>query len=73
MRNIHLHEVLGFLDQIDTELCEITIGSVWEPLALEVRTQLPQNQLPYREGQFICSMADISLHGKLDLQDVRSK
>ena len=29
----------------------------------------PENPLPYREGQFIYSPADISVHRKVDLQD----
>ena len=29
------------------------------------------NPLPYREGQFICSPANISVHRKVDLQDVQ--
>ena len=40
-----------------------------EPLALEVTAEQPKNPLPYREGQFICSPAEISVHRKVDLQD----
>ena len=40
-----------------------------EPLALEVASEYPKNPLPYKEGQFICSPADISVHRKVDLQD----
>ena len=41
-----------------------------EPLALGVMADLPENPLPYREGQFISSPADISVHRKVDLQDM---
>ena len=40
-----------------------------EPLALEVTAEHPGNPLPHREGQFICSPADISVYRKVDLQD----
>ena len=40
-----------------------------EPLALEVMAEYPENLLPYREGQSMCSPADISVHKKVDLQD----
>ena len=47
------HEVLGFLDQTDTEICEIMTCSALEPLALEATAEQPENPLPYREVQFI--------------------
>ena len=43
-------------------------SSALEPLALEVTAEQPENPLPYREGQFICSKADITVHRKVDLQ-----
>ena len=43
-----------------------------EQLALEVMAEHPENPLPYREGQFICSPADISVDRKVDLQDVEA-
>ena len=64
------HEDLGFLDQIDNETCEIITSFALEPLALEVTGEKPQNPLPYRRGQFISSPADISVHRKVDLQDM---
>ena len=67
------HEVLGFLDKIDTEICEIMTSLTLEPLAIEVTSGQPDNPLPYREGQFICSPADISVHRKIDPQDVEVK
>ena len=63
-------EVLGFLDQTDPEICEIMTSLALESLVLEVTAEQPGNQLHYREGQFICSPADISVHRKVDLQDV---
>ena len=44
-------------------------SSALEPLALEVTAEQPENPLPYREGQFICSPADIILRRKVHLQD----
>ena len=41
-----------------------------KPLALEVTPEQPENLLPYREGQFICSPADVTAHRKVELQDV---
>ena len=63
------HENLGFLDQTDTEICEIMTSLALEPLAIEVTSEQPENPIPYREGNFICSQADISVHIKVDLQD----
>ena len=63
------HGNLGFLDQTDTEICEITTSSAVEPLALEVTSQQLENPSPYRESKFICSPADISVHRKVGLQD----
>ena len=40
-----------------------------KPLALEVTAEQPENPLPYREGQFIHSPADVFVHRKVDLQD----
>ena len=34
-------------------------SSTLEPLALQVTTEQPENPLPYREDQYICSLADI--------------
>ena len=62
-------EMLGFLELVDAGICEITTISAMEPLASEVMAEHPKNPLTYREGQFICSPADISLHRKVDLQD----
>ena len=45
-------------------------SSATGPLALEVMAEHPENPLPSREGQFICSQADISVPRKVDLQDV---
>ena len=64
------HEVLGFLEQIDTESCEIMTNTALELLPLEVTAEQPENPLPHREGQFICSPTDISAHRKGNLQDV---
>ena len=47
------------LEPICTEICEITNSSTMEPLALEVMAEHPENLLPYRDIQFICSPADI--------------
>ena len=63
-------KVLGFLDQVDPEICEITTSSALKPLALGVTAEQPENPLPYRKGQFICSPADGTVHRKVDLQDV---
>ena len=49
---------------------EKTTSASIEPLALEVTAKHPENPLPYRRGQFICSPADISVHREVDLQDV---
>ena len=61
--------ISGFLDQMDTEICEIMNSLALEPLAVEVTVEQAENPLPYREGQFICSSADIYVHTKIDLQD----
>ena len=37
----------------------------------EVTSQQLRNPLTYREGQFICSPADISVNRKVDLQDAK--
>ena len=60
-------KVLGFLEQVYSEICEIMTSSASEPLALEVTVEYPENPLPQREGQFICSTADVSVHRKVDL------
>ena len=52
---ISKHEILGFLDQRDTEICKITTCLAFELLALEVRSEQPENPLLYRKGQFISS------------------
>ena len=44
-------------------------SSALKPLALELTSEQPENPLPHREGQFICSPGDISMHRKVDLQD----
>ena len=62
-------EVLGFLEPVGIAICEISTSSAMEPLDLEVTAEHPDNPLPYREGQFICSPSDISVHRKVDLQD----
>ena len=62
-------EGLGYLDQTDTEVCKIMTSLGLEPLALEVTSEQPENPLPYREGQCICSPVHISVHRKVDLQD----
>ena len=62
------HEGLGFLDKTNIKICEIMTSSALEPLALEVTAEQPENPLPYRKGQFICSPADIILHRKVDLK-----
>ena len=59
---------LEFLDEIDTEICEITTSSALEPLALEVAAEQLENPLSYREGQCTCSPSDISVQRKVDLQ-----
>ena len=41
-----------------------------ESLALEVTAEHHESPLPFREGQFICSPVDISVHRKVDLLDV---
>ena len=40
-----------------------------DPLAVEVTSEQLETPLPYREGQFIFSPTDISVHRKVDLQD----
>ena len=50
-------------------ICEIITSLALEPLALKVIGEQPENPLPQREGQFICSPADISVHRKVHLQD----
>ena len=60
-------KILGFLDQTDTEICEVMTSSVLEPLAAEVTSKQCENPLPYRKGQFICSPADTLVHRKVDL------
>ena len=62
-------KVLGILEPVDTEICEITTSSAMEPLALKMMDEHPENPLPYEESQFICSLANISVHRKVDLQD----
>ena len=44
-------------------------NSALELLALEVTAEQPENPLPYREGQFIFSPADVAVHRKVNLQD----
>ena len=66
---LHRHEILGFLDKTDTEICEIMTSLALEPLAVEVTSEQLENSLPYREDQFISSPADILVHRKIDLQD----
>ena len=61
--------ILRLLAQTDTEICEIMTSLALEPLAVEVTSEQLENPLPYREGQFICSPADISMHRKVGLQD----
>ena len=63
------HEILGFLDQTDTEIYKIMTSLALEPLALEATSEQPESPSPYREGQFISSPADISVHRKVHLQD----
>ena len=63
------HKILGFLDQTDTQICEIRTSSALEPLDVEVTSEQLENPLPYREGQFICSPVHILVHRKVDLQD----
>ena len=63
-------EVSGFLEQVDTQICEIMTSSALEPLALEVTAQHPKNPLPYREDQFICSPSEFSIPRKVSLQDM---
>ena len=57
-------DILGFLDQTETE---IMTSLVLETLAVEVISEQLETPLPYREGQFICSPADIPVHRKVDL------
>ena len=45
------------------------ISSALELLALEVISEQPENPLSFKEGQFICYPADISVHKKVNLQD----
>ena len=63
-------KVLGFLEPMGTEICEIAINAAIESLALEVTAEHPENLLPYSEGKSVCSPADISVHRRVDLQDV---
>ena len=44
-------------------------SSALEPLDVEVTSEQPKDPLCYREGHFVCSPADISVHRKVDLQD----
>ena len=46
------HKILGFLDQIDTEICKIMTSFTLEPLALEVTSEQAEITLPYREGHY---------------------
>ena len=62
-------EVFGFLDQTDNEICEIMNSLALEPLPLNVTSEQPENLLPYREGQFVCSPADMSVQRNVELQD----
>ena len=64
-------QVLGFLDQTNTEIWEIITSLALELSTLEVTSEQPEHLLPYREGQFICSTADISVHRKVYLQDAQ--
>ena len=66
-------EMLGFLDQTDTDMCEIMTSLAMELLALEVTSEQPESPLSYRESHFICSLADILVHRKVDLQDAEIK
>ena len=61
-------KILGFLDLTYTEISEIMTSSALEPLAIKVTSLQLENPLPCREGQFICSPADISVNRKVDLQ-----
>ena len=61
--------MLGFLDQTNTKICEIMTSLALEPLPLELTSEQLENPSPYRKNQFICSPADILVHGKGDLQD----
>ena len=47
------HEILGFLDQTDTEICEIMTSLAFVLLVVEVTSEQLETPLPYREGQFI--------------------
>ena len=40
-------------------------------LNLGVTAEQPEKQLPYREGQFTSSIADFTVHRKVDLQDAK--
>ena len=62
-------EDLDFLEPTDTEICKVMTSIALEPLTFEVTAEHPKNPLPYKEGQFICVPADISVHRKVDLQD----
>ena len=63
-------EILGFLEQVDTEICEIMTSSDLGLLPLGVTAEQSENPLPYREGQFISFSADVPVHRKVDLQDL---
>ena len=44
------HDSLGFLDQTDTRICDITASFALEPLAVEVTSEQLETSLPYRKA-----------------------
>ena len=54
----------------DVEICEITTGTASEPSTLETIQEQSEGTQQQVEGKFICSRADISVHTRVDLQDV---
>ena len=44
-------------------------SSALEPLDVEVTSKQLETPLPYRKGQFTCSLTDISVYRKVGLQD----
>ena len=60
---------MGILDKIDAEIDEINASTASKPLTLDVLAGNTQSVQQYEEGKFICSLADISVYRKVDLQD----
>ena len=60
----------AFLDKLDVEIYKITALSASQSLTLEVTLEQSKSIQQPEEDKFICSPADISVHRKIDSQDV---